>query len=145
LKDKVKYVENKWNLVPHLNKDFYPVLPNIEDICIIHYAGYKPWESGCIDKFYIEEFWKYFCLTPYFQEDIGKYIDIMINQKINALDNKIKRFENKLIDTLAWWIPIRKWRDNFRNKFFDNFMGGGGVNNGFKFLYPLCFRLDLNY
>lgn len=48
----------------------------------------------------------------------------MINQKINALDNKIKRFENKLIDTLAWWIPIRKWRDNFRNKFFDNFVGG---------------------
>ena len=46
----------------------------------------------------------------------------MINQKINALDNKIKRFENKLIDTLAWWIPIRKWRDNFRNKFFDNFI-----------------------
>ena len=138
LKDKVKYVENKWNLVPHLNKDYYPVLPNIEDVCIIHYAGYKPWDSKFIDKFFVEEFWKYFCLTPYFQEDIGKYIDIMINQKINALDNKIngdvKNFENinnleykidKLIDTLAWWIPIKKWRDNFRNKFFDKFIGGG--------------------
>ncbi|WP_083249417.1 hypothetical protein [Brachyspira hampsonii] len=23
---------------------------------------------------------------------------------------------NKL-DKIAWWIPIKKWRDNFRNKF----------------------------
>ena len=59
---------------------------------------------------------------------------------IAILDYKV----NKLIDTLAWWIPIRKWRDNFRNKFFDKFIGGG-VNNGFKFLYPLNFRLGLNY
>ena len=21
----------------------------------------------------------------------------------------------KIIDNIAWWIPIRKWRDNFRN------------------------------
>lgn len=67
----------------------------------------------------------------------------MINQAINALDNKINNNKindlecvnnninnleykiDKLIDTLAWWIPIRKWRDNFRNKFFDKFMGGG--------------------
>ena len=31
----------------------------------------------------------------------------------DRLDDKV----NKLIDTLAWWIPVRKWRDNFRNKF----------------------------
>ncbi|WP_158639847.1 hypothetical protein [Brachyspira aalborgi] len=30
----------------------------------------------------------------------------------------------KNINKLAWWIPIRKWRDNFRNKFFDKFIGG---------------------
>ena len=22
----------------------------------------------------------------------------------------------KTIDKIAWWIPIKKWRDNFRNK-----------------------------
>ena len=64
---------------------------------------------------------------------------INIYKEIEDLNKKI----NKVIDTLAWWIPIRKWRDNFRNKFFDNFIGGG-VNNGFKFLYPLNFRLGLN-
>lgn len=31
--------------------------------------------------------------------------------------NKIKANFNKLINDLAWWIPIRKWRDGFRNKF----------------------------
>ena len=167
LKDKVKFISSKWNFAPYLDKDYYPILPNVEDICIIHYAASKPWDSNCIDKFFVEQFWKYFCLTPYFQEDIGEHIEIMINQKINALDNKINNLENinnnkikdlecvnnkinnleykidKLIDALAWWIPIKKWRDNFRNKFFDKFIGG--VNNGFKFLYPLNFRLGFNY
>ena len=36
------------------------------------------------------------------------------------------KMNEKNINKLAWWIPIRKWRDNFRNKFFDKFMGGGG-------------------
>ena len=32
---------------------------------------------------------------------------------ILLIDSKI----NKIIDALAWWIPIRKWRNNFRSKF----------------------------
>lgn len=28
------------------------------------------------------------------------------------------KINEKNINKLAWWIPIRKWRDNFRNKFF---------------------------
>ena len=27
------------------------------------------------------------------------------------------KMDKERIDKLAWWIPIRKWRDNFRNKF----------------------------
>ena len=82
---------------------------------------------------FIDEYWKYFLLTPYFKEEPYKYINTIIYQKIKineksninipeicSLNNKI----DKLIDTLAWWIPIRKWRDNFRSKFFDKFMGG---------------------
>ena len=26
---------------------------------------------------------------------------------------------NKLIDSLAWWIPIKKYREKFRNKFIE--------------------------
>ena len=33
--------------------------------------------------------------------------------KINNLNDKINKFINKI----AWFIPIRKWRDKFRNKF----------------------------
>ena len=28
------------------------------------------------------------------------------------------KMNKERIDKLAWWIPVRKWRDNFRNKFF---------------------------
>ena len=35
------------------------------------------------------------------------------------------KINKEIINNLAWWIPIRKLRDNFRNKFFDNFIGGG--------------------
>uniref|UniRef100_UPI003F4C9662 glycosyltransferase family 2 protein n=1 Tax=Brachyspira catarrhinii TaxID=2528966 RepID=UPI003F4C9662 len=27
------------------------------------------------------------------------------------------KLDKKIINYLSWWIPIRKWRDNFRNKF----------------------------
>ena len=52
-----------------------------------------------------------------------------LNNKINELNKNIlqlSEINNKIINTLAWFIPIRKWRDNFRNKFFDKFIGGGG-------------------
>lgn len=92
-----------------------------------------------------------FIITDNTKNDIINYsaINKVLLQRIyhkieDSEISNVKYILEKLIDTLAWWIPIRKWRDNFRNKFFDNFMGGG-VNNDFKFLYPLNFSLDLNY
>lgn len=43
----------------------------------------------------------------------------MINQRINNLELRLKTTYSidKLIDTLAWWIPTKKLRNNFRNKF----------------------------
>lgn len=61
----------------------------------------------------------------YKQDLVDKFINIMlvnkkffINDKnlIESINDKLDRL-NKIVDTLAWWIPIRKWRDNFRNKF----------------------------
>lgn len=74
-------------------------------------------------------------MSPFYEDIIYKNIF----KRLNNIEYKI----DKLIDTLAWWIPIRKWRDNFRNKFFDKFIGGG-VNNSLKFIYPFYFRLYLN-
>ncbi len=42
---------------------------------------------------------------------LSNYKDELLNEL-----NKIKVNFNKLINDLAWWIPVRKWRDNFRNK-----------------------------
>ena len=60
----------------------------------------------------------------YEEEFVDTFMNIMLKNKQlfiekntisnDRLDDKV----NKLIDTLAWWIPVRKWRDNFRNKFF---------------------------
>ena len=59
----------------------------------------------------------------YEEEFVDTFMNIMLKNKQlfiekntisnDRLDDKV----NKLIDTLAWWIPVRKWRDNFRNKF----------------------------
>ncbi|ELV06087.1 radical SAM protein [Brachyspira hampsonii 30599] len=46
-----------------------------------------------------------------------------IYAKMVELENKIKDNNKNLniihnvVNTLAWWIPVKKWRDNFRNKF----------------------------
>ena len=89
---------------------------------------------------------------PYIKNNYGyinsvNYINLVENSYniLNIIRNTsqpINKKLEKLIDTLAWWIPVRKWRDNFRNKFFDKFIGRG-VSNGFKFTYPINFRLNL--
>lgn len=41
----------------------------------------------------------------------------IIKSDINTSSNNIVAVFNKIINMIAWWIPIRKWRDGFRNKF----------------------------
>ena len=65
--------------------------------------------------------------------EINNYLDsTTLNQLINLINRSEKDMNikndydidilnykiDKLIDTLAWWIPVRKWRDGFRDKFF---------------------------
>ena len=117
LRDRIKYLNPKYNAMPvqiyvrenEKKEAFYnPV--------IIHWAGdRKPWIYS--DANYSEYFWKYARMSPFYEDIIYKNIF----KRLNNIEYKI----DKLIDTLAWWIPIRKWRDNFRNKFFDKFIGGG--------------------
>ena len=37
------------------------------------------------------------------------------NNLVNKYNNKISEYNN-LVNKIAWWIPVKKWRDNFRNK-----------------------------
>lgn len=43
-----------------------------------------------------------------------------VYNEINSIKIKydnLEKYLSGIINTMAWWIPIRKWRDNFRNKF----------------------------
>ena len=120
---KVKYLDYKYNFMPYIEEK-----PDIKDIVIIHYGAnrvkpLKNWISKDWDT-YIYEFWKYFFMTDFFQEDPNKYLDFLINQKINmALDKKdydtnLYKLENKIIniiDKLVWFIPIKSIRNKIRN------------------------------
>ena len=58
---------------------------------------------------------------------IYKYL-VGIQLQINKIQQEINRLDKifyNLVNIIAWFIPFRKWRDNFRNKFFDNFIGRG--------------------
>ena len=56
-------------------------------------------------------------------ESFNNYIEDKNNKlenmykELNDKYNNLASVFNEVIDKIAWWIPIRKWRDNFRNKF----------------------------
>ncbi|WP_157153314.1 class I SAM-dependent methyltransferase [Brachyspira murdochii] len=44
-----------------------------------------------------------------------KLHSLNVNINENAINDLYNKF-NKLVNSIAWWIPVKKWRDNFRNK-----------------------------
>ena len=136
-KDKIKSLDKKFNYFPFNETE--NDIPS-ENLYIIHYSSYlaKPLNENIEINWYLEEFWKYFCLTPWFQENPAEYINIMINQKINiALEkrnydlslnqlndkniknsNKLELLEKQIqniINKLVWFIPIKSIRNKIRN------------------------------
>ena len=77
------------------------------------------------------------CISKYRKENMNLIIEQFIklsnnkinilNDRINTLNNEINILSNentyikdnnkKLVDTIAWWIPIKKLREKFRNNF----------------------------
>ena len=49
-------------------------------------------------------------------EDKNNKLESMYKE-LNDKYNNLASVFNEIIDKIAWWIPIRKWIDNFRNKF----------------------------
>lgn len=62
------------------------------------------------DNFYKELQNQYFLIKN--NEDYQSYMIEKLSLELEELKNSHK----KLINYIAWFIPIRKWRDNFRNK-----------------------------
>lgn len=128
LKGKVKIIDKKWNFFPMIfNK---PLEISINDYMeankksIIHYIFYKPWDtnSTALKSIFLDYYWYYYMFTPWSNGDTNLF-NILIKQKENTY-NEISQLINKLsinqkfINKLAWWIPIKKLRDKFREPFF---------------------------
>lgn len=119
---KLSFNEGLWNRFANIGAVILD--ENIKDNILDYlYLLTLPWEYLPTDND-ILECQKLFSKN-YEEEFVDTFMNIMlvnkkffINDKnlIESRNDKLDRL-NKLIDTLAWWIPIRKWRDNFRSKF----------------------------
>lgn len=119
---KLSFNEGLWNRFANIGAVILD--ENIKDNILDYlYLLTLPWEYLPTDND-ILECQKLFSKN-YEEEFVDTFMNIMlvnkkffINDKnlIESRNDKLDRL-NKLIDTLAWWIPIRKWRDNFRRKF----------------------------
>ena len=143
LKGKVKYIDYIWNYFPL--KSLYSG-KSIEDIKIFHYAASaKPWSDRGSIFYFVDEFWKYYQLTPWFLDRPIDAIQTILAQKYSDYeDAKLKindirffgiyhnrntleiviffikiRIEMnfKNINKIAWFIPVRKWRESFKRAF----------------------------
>lgn len=89
-------------------------LPSNEDIMII---------EEFIKRHYGENYAKMFLAIALHYKDKLSIINTDLDSKIINLDNKINNIVNNvdnkidnIINTLAWWIPNKKKRDEFRRK-----------------------------
>lgn len=143
LKGRVKYLDRKWNFL-NIKSSYVNDIPDVNAINIIHCIA-KPWKKECNISFFQDEFWKYYQLTPWFFEKPIDAIQTILYQKYGDYEerklknNDIKFFgiyhnRNTLqiviffiritiemnfnnINKIAWWIPVKKWREAFKRAF----------------------------
>lgn len=119
---KFSFNEGFWNKFANIGAVILDenIMDNILDY---FYLLTLPWEYSPSD-YDIWECQKLFSKN-YKEELTDIFMNIMLSNKqifletkfgSNSEIEKLNRKVNKLIDSFAWWIPIRKWRDNFRNK-----------------------------
>ncbi|MEI0447621.1 radical SAM protein [Brachyspira intermedia] len=97
-----------------------------ENINIYKLSQYKICTSkqcGCITNDILNKYKD----KNYADNDVKKYLELNYKLVIDYLENNnnilfekvnlINHRLNNIINKIAWWIPIKKWRDNFRSKF----------------------------
>ena len=99
---KARYFSNKWE-VKHENDRIFVLINNNYNYESINY--------NTINEILIKES----------LEEINSNL-ILLNQKLlnNSVNissnNNIEKKIDNIVNAIAWWIPVKKWRDNFRNK-----------------------------
>lgn len=144
LKDKVKFLDEKWSFFAE--KSYHYEEPDLKNAVIIQYPGpEKPMNKNCRALLFIDEFWKYYQYTPWFRDEPITAFQTILKQKFYDYDdvrlkgNWIKLFgiysSDKVLQIVIFGIqinisidykkrrdlgrliPIKKWRDIFREKF----------------------------
>uniref|UniRef100_UPI003F4C9AD9 hypothetical protein n=1 Tax=Brachyspira catarrhinii TaxID=2528966 RepID=UPI003F4C9AD9 len=77
------------------------ITTNTDNICILTKSKYNP------------EFLNFHKINEIKNNEYISNIYYKVDNEFYKLNYKI----DKIVNTIAWWIPIRKWRDNFRSKF----------------------------
>lgn len=89
-------------------------------------TNYKIYMENCYLYMHETRFYNYLFESNKTNTNKIKNLEIFRDELLNKISNseiakdelqKLKISFNKLIDNLAWWIPIKKLRDKFRNKF----------------------------
>ena len=94
-------------------------MPKDEDIIVTQRLFSKHYSQELIDLFLSIVLMHKNNHTINYNSNLEPQI-VDLNNRISKLEidnSNILKKTHKIIDTLAWCIPIRKWRDNFRNKF----------------------------
>lgn len=144
--DRVKIIDRKWNFLPFRDYNMKSNYPTKDDAVIIHFVEHKPWKAQKDRTYFLDDYWRYYQYTPWFFEEPITAIQTMMQQKlydyedIRFRSNYFKFFgiyansskfqivifgiritidavDYRNISKIAWWIPIKKWREAFKNKF----------------------------
>ncbi len=145
-RDKVKIIDKKWNFLPFRDHNIKSKHPTKDDAVIIHFVEHKPWKAQKDRTYFLDDYWRYYQYTPWFFEEPITAIQTMMQQKLHDYEdirfrsNYFKCFgvyansskfqivifgiritidavDYRNISKIAWWIPIKKWREAFKNKF----------------------------
>lgn len=122
---KISFNAGIWNKFANIGA---VILDNniIDNILDYIYLLTLPWEYLPTDNDILE------CQKLFSKNYNGELVDIFMNIMLcnkqifiegkNIQTGSIIKLEkrvNKLIDSFVWWIPIKRWRDNFRNKLLE--------------------------
>ena len=134
--NKVKIIDEKYSYFAY--RGYHKTPEDINNLNIIHYASAKkPWLEDIDGCYYPEEFWKYFCLTPWFQENPAEYINIMINQKINLLIKENTNFNNITINNNKEITKTKKDIDNLKIEIINSNNNFNNLVNKLVWLIPI--------
>ena len=97
------------------NKYLISIINNINNLDIIYRIAMSI-DINKNDK-HLEE--KINSISSYNIFKVIKFIKSQNDEKIDELYHISNEYNNrfiKLVNAIVWWIPVKKWRDNFRNK-----------------------------